>query len=160
MDILHINDNTQEYIDFLLFNNFYINTVQDIMKENIVNDNVVLTNCQRYESDSDKHSESECNNDTEEELFPETIEAPININTPNYKLVIVNDDWPEEILNLKTRELNDYIKKNNLSKSQILSLKQTRRRRLNRIYSRTTRENKINKEKRINDFLNKTGFKY
>ncbi len=60
----------------------------------------------------------------------------------NKSSVIEYYKWPKDILNLSTRELNKYISKNNLSTQQIASLKLTRRRMKNCIYSRNCRNKK------------------
>ncbi len=53
-----------------------------------------------------------------------------------------NIKWSNKILELKTRDLNIYIKKNKLNAYQISSLKSQRRKMLNRFYARNYRANK------------------
>jgi hypothetical protein len=50
--------------------------------------------------------------------------------------------WPINILHLNTRELNNYIKKKKLTRTEIQQLKIERRRLFNRIYARNSREKK------------------
>ena len=54
----------------------------------------------------------------------------------------IKKTWPQYVLNMNTREINVYIKNNNLNQTQILQLKLERRRMLNCIYARNSREKK------------------
>lgn len=51
-------------------------------------------------------------------------------------------NWPEDVLSLDTKELNQYIKMHALSASQVRDLKTTRRRLKNRQYARVSRDRK------------------
>jgi hypothetical protein len=64
------------------------------------------------------------------------------INKKISSLRLIKTVWPIKILNLNTRELNNYIKKNNLTYIKIQQLKKERRRLNNRIYARASREKK------------------
>jgi hypothetical protein len=56
--------------------------------------------------------------------------------------------WPIEILNMHTKEINKYIKNNNLNQIQVKQLKQERRRLFNCMYARNSREKKKNQIKK------------
>ena len=51
-------------------------------------------------------------------------------------------NWPIEVLNMGTRDINKYITNHNLTTTQKLQLKQERRRLFNRMYARTSRDRK------------------
>lgn len=85
----------------------------------------------------------------QEQIVPNELDIPNESNEPNESnksessLIGINNEWPINLLNLSTRELNKFIIKNNLSPEQIISLKKSRRRMKNCIYARASRKKKI-----------------
>lgn len=57
--------------------------------------------------------------------------------------------WPREVLNFGTRELNSYIKDNNLNDDQVEELKSLRRRLKNRVYASTARSKRKDQQKSL-----------
>jgi hypothetical protein len=154
MDYIHTNDNNNQVTtEPLVFHSFYINLVDD---ENNINEDTVFNYYQQNTNKDDGFNVL-----IKEEPVDEPIYFPIekehedasNINSSTeeeqitekkriFRARSVVDFWPEEVLSLKTREINMYIKNNKLTDTDIISLKKNRRRRLNRMYARRSRENK------------------
>jgi hypothetical protein len=84
----------------------------------------------------------ENNDEINEDIHSPQLMEKCKINENIYSSRSIKTVWPIKILNLNTREINKYIKNNNLTNIKIQQLKKERRRLFNRIYARNSREKK------------------
>jgi hypothetical protein len=141
MDINDIYD--EWYITNYIFG--YKNSELDFIQDyDYINSSQIIENDEiNYDThDTQLMENNEINDDSPSpSTSPQLIEN-YEINENIYSSRIIKTVWPIKILNLNTREINKYIKNNNLTHIKIQQLKKERRRLFNRIYARTSREKK------------------
>lgn len=78
---------------------------------------------------------------------PSTSLSLVNIPCNNKK--VLDESWPQELLDMPIPDLNRYIKSERLSPAQVKALKEARRRKKNRLYAQRSRTKKQTQGERL-----------
>lgn len=131
---------------YFIQNDDYINTIPQLVEECEINtdmyDSKIMEECETNIDIYTPQVMEDCKINTD--IYDSQVIKNCEINYNIYSTRVIKTVWDIKILNLNIREINKYIKTNNLTKKEIQQLKIERRRFLNRIYARNSRENKKN----------------
>jgi hypothetical protein len=154
---MDINDIYDEWFitDYLFgYNNSELYFIQDDDNINMDNDTQLMENNEiNDDSSSLTNSYSSSPSSSPSPIYSPSPQRPqrpqrpqlmenCEINDHIYSSRAIKNVWSIKILNLNAREINKYIKKNNLTHMETIELKKERRRYFNRIYARNSREKK------------------
>ena len=108
------------------------------------------TDNEDLQTDNKTFTQQDMSEEEDVDILPtkQQLHAELKMTQVKYKYKRGEYEIDETILNLSASQLNQYIKKHNISKNEAIDIKKIRRRRLNAIYARISRESRIKEHKK------------